>query len=414
LANADAHGAKGITGLGAVQLRDGCGDETSAAGAERMADGDSATIGIDAGVIVGEAEIASDSERLCGKGFVELDDADIGKRNAGTGEKLLCGGSGSETHDAGRDAYRGGSDNACAGREFVFCDGFLRGEEDGASTVVDSGSVSGGDGAGGLDDGLEIRESFESCVGTGMLVRVEHFRGPVFLQERDGNDFLGEKTIGVRAGPALLGAERKGVLIGAGNAELFGDVFGGFGHRVRAVAGFHFGVDEAPADGGIENFGSAAERSVRLGHDERRARHALDATRDDERGFAGFDGASGEGDGFEARTAKTIDGDAGDFLGKPGKEESHAGDVAIVFTGLVGTAVDDVVENGPIDGRIALSESAQRDGGEIVGSDGGESAGVAAEGGSYCVANKGFGQEILLCRALRIRHRRILRVKRRR
>src|SRR5258707_900147 len=58
LANADAHSAQGIPAAGAQKLIKGGGNEARAAGAQRMADGDGAAIGIDVRGVIGNAQVA--------------------------------------------------------------------------------------------------------------------------------------------------------------------------------------------------------------------------------------------------------------------------------------------------------------------------------------------------------------------
>ena len=194
----------------------------------------------------------------------------------------------------------------------------------------------------------------------------------------------------MRARPALLGAVGEGVLIGAAYVKFFGYVFGGFGHGVHAVFAFHRRIDEAPPDRRVEGFVGAAEGAVGFGGDEGSAGHAFYAAGDHEVGFAGAYGASGCAGGVHAGAAEAIDGGAGDFLWQAGEKQSHPGYVAIIFAGLIGAAVDDVVEGGPICCGIAGDQGADRDGGEIVGADCGEGAAVAAEGSANGIADEDF------------------------
>ena len=70
LAYADAHGAKSIALFGFAQLV-GCGGyQASAAGTQRMADGDGSAVRIDVLRVVGDSEIACDGKRLRGEGLV--------------------------------------------------------------------------------------------------------------------------------------------------------------------------------------------------------------------------------------------------------------------------------------------------------------------------------------------------------
>ena len=50
---------------------------------------------------------------------------------------------------------------------------------------------------------------------------------------------------------------------------------------------------------------------------------------------------------------QAVDGAAGHFHGQAGQQAGHAGDVAVVFTGLVGAAEDDVGDGGPVHAGIA-------------------------------------------------------------
>jgi hypothetical protein len=81
----------------------------------------------------------------------------------------------------------------------------------------------------------------------------------------------------------------------------------------------------------------------------------------------------------------------GDFFGQACEEQGHARDVAIIFAGLIGAAEEHVVERGPIDPGVARYQRGDRDGGEIVGADGGERAAVAADRRANRVADVGVG-----------------------
>jgi hypothetical protein len=52
-------------------------------------------------------------------------------------------------------------------------------------------------------------------------------------------------------------------------------------------------------------------------------------------------------DGIHARTAQAVDRGAGHFDRQAGEQAGHARDVAVVFAGLVGAAVDDVFDGWP-------------------------------------------------------------------
>jgi hypothetical protein len=71
----------------------------------------------------------------------------------------------------------------------------------------------------------------------------------------------------------------------------------------------HQRVDEAPADGGVVNLGSALECFGRLTHYQGRPRHRLDAAGDGEIDFTGADRARRFADRVEAGGAQPVHGD---------------------------------------------------------------------------------------------------------
>ena len=80
--------------------------------------------------------------------------------------------------------------------------------------------------------------------------------------------------------------------------------------------------------------------------------------------------------------------------GRPASRRGHAADVAVVFAGLVGAAVVQVVDRGPVDAGIARDQRGDRQRGQVVGAHGGQRAAVAAEGGADGVADECVG---MLC-----------------
>jgi hypothetical protein len=144
-----------------------------------------------------------------------------------------------------------------------------------------------------------------------------------------------------------LAGQGHAVLGFALDLELLGDVLGGLGHGVHAVLFLHQLVDEAPADGGVIDGVAAAEGAFGLGHDEGGAAHALHATGDHQPGLAGLDGARGRAHGVQAGAAQAVDGGAGHFQGQAREQAGHVGDVAVVFAGLVGAAVEHVGDGPP-------------------------------------------------------------------
>ena len=73
--------------------------DAGAAGAERMADGDRPAADVD--LLFVELEHADAGQGLGGEGFVELDQVDVGQREAGALEGLLRGRHGAGAHHDG-------------------------------------------------------------------------------------------------------------------------------------------------------------------------------------------------------------------------------------------------------------------------------------------------------------------------
>ncbi len=76
-------------------------------------------------------------------------------------------------------------------------------------------------------------------------------------------------------------------------------------------------------------------------------------------------------------------------LGQARKQERHARDVAVVLTGLVGAAEKDLVDFLGKAGMTAY-QLADGQGGEIISSQAGERAAVAADRSARVVADEGF------------------------
>ena len=227
-----------------------------------------------------------------------------------------------------------------------------------------------------------------------MLVALHQDRFAPALRHWHGDDLLCQTSVLLSGTSPLLAAQGEGVLVGAGDLEILGDVLGRLRHGVDAVRALHQRIDEAPADGGVENLRGAREGRLRLRHDEGRATHGLDAAGDHQVRLPSLDRPGRGTDRIETRAAKTIDRAAGNFDGQLGQQSRHAGDIAIVFTGLVGAAQDDVVQPRPVDAGMPFHQAADRQCGQIVGPDAGEGAAVAADRGADSAADEGFGHGV--------------------
>src|SRR6185437_14941999 len=83
LPDADAHRAQRVAAPRALELVHRRRDEPRAARAERMAERDRATVGIHARIVVGEAMVARDGQRLCRERLVQLDHVHLREVEAG-------------------------------------------------------------------------------------------------------------------------------------------------------------------------------------------------------------------------------------------------------------------------------------------------------------------------------------------
>jgi hypothetical protein len=94
-----------------------------------------------------------------------------------------------------------------------------------------------------------------------MLVAVDDRRAGL-AGDLDRRDLAVEEAGLDGGGGALLAAQGEGVLVGAADAVVGGDVLGGLGHGVDAVGLLHRRIDEAPADGGVLDLGVAREKAL--------------------------------------------------------------------------------------------------------------------------------------------------------
>ena len=87
--------------------------------------------------------------------------------------------------------------------------------------------------------------------------------------------------------------------------------------------------------------------------------------------------------------------DAGDMIGQPGQQRRHARDVAVVLTGLVGTAIDHIVDLVPVHRRMPFLEHTHRMRGEVVGADILQHTAIAADRRADEIADIGVGHGVL-------------------
>src|SRR6185437_2288209 len=146
--------------------------------------------------------------------------------------------------------------------------------------------------------------------------------------------------------------------------------------------------DEAPADGGVVDFGLAREGLVGFALHERRPRHRFDAAGNGKFHLAGADRTRRGADRFHSGSTKTIEVDARHAVRQSSEQQRHARHVAVVLAGLVSAAEIDFVELFPIHLWITRHQRPDWHRGEIVSANFGERAAVAPDRGADRVTYK--------------------------
>src|SRR6185312_278032 len=191
-----------------------------------------------------------------------------------------------------------------------------------------------------------------------------------------------------RDGVTLLAAQRERILILARDAVLRGHVFGGLAHGLDAIQRLQRRIDEAPTHRGVLDQLIAGERRGRLAHHERRTRHRLDAAGDRQFQLTGTDASRGATHRIHTGAAQAIERHARHLDRQAGQQQAHARDVTVVFAGLVGAAEKYFVDLLGIQPRVARQQRLQRHRAEVVGTDAGERAAVAADRGADAIDNE--------------------------
>jgi len=157
--------------------------------------------------------------------------------------------------------------------------------------------------------------------------------------------------------------------------KFFGYDFASLGHGIRSVHFFHARIDEAPADSGVFQSHRARRRRRLLCLLRRGARADIFSTPPAMIRSASpllmARAALATASMLEPQSRLTVP--PGTSLGRPCEQQGHAGDVAIVFAGLIGAARKLRRRGCPSRlWRWRATSAAMGDGGEVVGADGGE------------------------------------------
>ena len=346
LADADAQRREAAGAALALEAPEQADDEADAARAERMAERDRAALGVDRVLVEAEAPDAGDDLRR--ERLVDLDRVEVGDGPArcargpsavdGTGPRpMMCGGTPAEAVATTRP--RGVRPCASTARSL-------------ATTIAPAPSDS-GDALPAVtmpprrNDGLSFASASIVVFGRGTSSSVS---APSLSGTSTRSAFA---VLGRRRG-ALLRAQAPRVGLLARDAVEHRDLLGRVAEadrRLAAVDVAHARVHEAPAERRVGHLRRRAPAARGLRHDDRRARHRLDAARDDDVGLAGADLLRRRRDRLQARRAQPVHGVAGDLVAQAREEDGHARDVAVVLARLVGGAVDDLVDRVAGDAR---------------------------------------------------------------
>ena len=240
--------------------------------------------------------------------------------------------------------------------------------------VVDPARVPGRDRTVRAERRLQCRELLGARVRTRMLVA----NGVA-----DRHELVVEAPRLGGLGPALLRAERELVLLLAADAVALGHVLAGLAHRLERKHRLHLRIREPPAERRVpDGLVPARPGRVRLGHDERRTAHRLDATGHEQVAVPRRDRMAGGDDCRQPGRAEPVHGHARDRVGQAREQDAHARHVPVVLAGLVRGAEVDVLDLARAHAR-ARHGLLDHDRREIVGPLACEHAPVAPDGRAH-------------------------------
>ena len=113
---------------------------------------------------------------------------------------------------------------------------------------------------------LSLARAFERRLGARMLVRVDHRPADLAARSRPARSPRRNSRPRSPCRRAAASASAKASWSARVDLEFLRDVLAGLRHRIDAVLLLHQRIDEAPADGGVVDFGRARERLGRLAH----------------------------------------------------------------------------------------------------------------------------------------------------
>ena len=341
-----------------------------------MAEGDGAAVHVD---LIGiPAQFLTHRQRLHGEGFVGFDQVQLGQRPAGLFQAAAGGGDRADAHDRRVDAgvgvagdlgqHRQAQGLGLAGAHQHHCGG----------AVVEGRGVAGGDAAVLLEGCTQAAEGFGRGAGARLLVTGEGDRVALALGNHDRGDLGIEAAAFDGRRGTLLRLCGEGVLLGAVDAVLVGQVLRGDAHVVVVE-----GVPQAVGDHGIDDLRVAhAQAGACAGQNVGRQAHVLHAAGDDHFGIAAADRLHGQMHGLEARAAYLVQRHGRYGVGQAGLDRGLARGV-LPGAGGEHMAEDDFIDLGRVDTGL-FQQGADHGGAQFDCRHIGQRALETADGGAGC------------------------------
>ena len=200
-----------------------------------MAEGDSPPVDIE--LLLVYLQLAHALQRLGGECLVEFDQVHVIDAQSRALQDFTRGGNGAESHVGGINARDGRCDDTRARMQAKLLGTVLCHHHQRRCTVVNTCRVACSYAAIFAKGGFQGCQFFNCGIGAWVLIDGDYGGLTLFLWDGYRQD-LGGETAGLLGGyGSLLTAQREGVLIGATDAVLFGDVLGRFPHAVGMMYG---------------------------------------------------------------------------------------------------------------------------------------------------------------------------------
>ena len=224
-------------------------------------------------------------------------------------------------------------------------------EHDRGGAVVDARGVAGGDRPARPERGLEPREALGGRVGARALVALDDAAARRRAAATGtGTTWSANRPSSIAADGALLAQQRERVLVRADTPQRSATISAVSPSETVTPCSARRGLTNRQPSVRVDELARAAlVAGLRLQHDERCARHRLDAARHDDIRVAGHDRVRGAVDRLEARAAEAVHGLARDLDRQPREQHRHPRDVPVLLARAVRVAEDDVVDERRVD-----------------------------------------------------------------